>query len=174
MADVNKLAPWILKWEGGFVNDPDDSGGPTNKGVTIKTWKQVGYDKDGDGDIDVKDLKLLTVNDVIKVVLKPHYWDRWKADEIVSQSVANICVDWVWASGKPGITRVQKLLGVKQDGVVGPKTLAALNSRSPLPLFGAIKQERIKFIDEICIKNPKNLKFKKGWLNRLNDLKYED
>lgn len=174
MADVNKLAPWILKWEGGFVNDPDDSGGATNKGVTIKTWKQVGYDKDGDGDIDVKDLKLLTVDDVIKVVLKPHYWDRWKADEIVSQSVANICVDWVWASGKPGITRVQKLLGVKQDGVVGPKTLAALNSRSPLPLFGAIKQERIKFIDEICIKNPKNLKFKKGWLNRLNDLKYED
>lgn len=174
MADVNKLAHWILKWEGGFVNDPDDSGGATNKGVTIKTWKQVGYDKDGDGDIDVKDLKLLTVNDVIKVVLKPHYWDRWKADEIVSQSVANICVDWVWASGKPGITRVQELLGVKQDGVVGPKTLAALNSRSPLPLFGAIKQERIKFIDEICIKNPKNLKFKKGWLNRLNDLKYED
>ena len=174
MADVNKLAPWILKWEGGFVNDPDDSGGATNKGVTIKTWKQVGYDKDGDGNIDVKDLKLLTVDDVIKVVLKPHYWDRWKADEIVSQSVANICVDWVWASGKPGITRVQKLLGVKQDGVVGPKTLAALNSRSPLPLFGAIKQERIKFIDEICIKNPKNLKFKKGWLNRLNDLKYED
>lgn len=174
MADVNKLAPWILKWEGGFVNDPDDSGGATNKGVTIKTWKQVGYDKDGDGNIDVKDLKLLTVDDVIKVVLKPHYWDRWKADEIVSQSVANICVDWVWASGKPGITRVQKLLGVKQDGVVGPKTLAALNSGSPLSLFGAIKQERIKFIDEICIKNPKNLKFKKGWLNRLNDLKYED
>lgn len=174
MADVNKLAPWILKWEGGFVNDPDDSGGATNKGVTIGTWKQVGYDKDGDGCIDVKDLKLLTNDDVINRVLKPHYWDRWCADKITSQSVANICVDWVWASGKPGITRVQKILGVKQDGIVGPKTLAALNSRSPLPLFGAIKQDRIKFIDEICAKNPKNLKFKKGWLNRLNDLKYED
>ena len=24
MADVRKLAPFILKWEGGFVNDPDD------------------------------------------------------------------------------------------------------------------------------------------------------
>ena len=37
MADVNKLAPFILKWEGGFVNDPDDLGGATNMGVTIET-----------------------------------------------------------------------------------------------------------------------------------------
>ena len=53
MANVYKLAPWIFKWEGGFVNDPDDLGGATNMGVTISTWKQVGYDKGGDGDIDV-------------------------------------------------------------------------------------------------------------------------
>ena len=33
MADVRKLAPFILKWEGGFVNDPDDLGGATNMGV---------------------------------------------------------------------------------------------------------------------------------------------
>lgn len=53
MADVRKLAPFILKWEGGFVNDPDDLGGATNMGVTIGTWKSCGYDKDGDGDIDI-------------------------------------------------------------------------------------------------------------------------
>lgn len=39
MADVNKLAPFILKWEGGFVNDPDDLGGATNMGVTIGTYE---------------------------------------------------------------------------------------------------------------------------------------
>ena len=50
MANVYKLAPWILKWEGGFVNDPADLGGATNMGVTIGTWKSCGYDKDGDGD----------------------------------------------------------------------------------------------------------------------------
>lgn len=55
MADVRKLLPFILKWEGEFVNDPLDKGGATNKGVTIATWRNVGYDKDGDGDIDVDD-----------------------------------------------------------------------------------------------------------------------
>ncbi|MFV0470220.1 MAG: glycosyl hydrolase 108 family protein, partial [Dysgonomonas sp.] len=60
MAKIELLVPFILKWEGGFVNDPDDSGGATNMGVTIATWKQVGYDKDGDGFIGIKDLKLLT------------------------------------------------------------------------------------------------------------------
>ena len=44
MADVRKLAPFILKWEGGFVNDPDDLGGATNMGVTIGAWKSCGYD----------------------------------------------------------------------------------------------------------------------------------
>lgn len=40
MADVRKLKPFILKWEGGFVNDPADLGGATNKGVTIGTYKE--------------------------------------------------------------------------------------------------------------------------------------
>ena len=82
MANVNKLAPFILKWEGGFVNDPADLGGATNMGVTIGAWKSCGYDKDGDGDIDVDDLHLLTREDVVNRVLKPYYWDRWKADSI--------------------------------------------------------------------------------------------
>ena len=118
MADVRKLAPFILKWEGGFVNDPDDLGGATNMGVTIGTWKSCGYDKDGDGDIDVDDLHLLTREDVVNRVLKPHYWDRWKADLIQDQSVANILVDWVWASGAHGIKIPQRLLGVTMDGNV--------------------------------------------------------
>ena len=48
MADVTILAPKIFKWEGSFVNDPVDRGGATKMGVTLSTWRQVGYDKYGD------------------------------------------------------------------------------------------------------------------------------
>lgn len=173
MADINKLAPFILKWEGGFVDDPLDRGGATNMGVTMGTWRSVGYDKDGDGDIDVEDLRLLSRNDVIERVLRPHYWNRWRADQITNQSVANILVDWVWASGAHGIKRPQKLLGVTADGVVGPKTLAALNAQDPMELFFRIKNDRIRFINEICAANPSQNRFRKGWINRIEDLKYE-
>ena len=172
MADVNKLAPFILKWEGGFVNDPDDLGGATNMGVTIGAWKSCGYDKDGDGDIDVDDLHLLTHEDVVNRVLKPHYWDRWKADEIKSQSVANILVDWVWASGTHGIKIPQRLLGVTVDGIVGPKTIAAVNAKNPRELFDMIKIARFDFIGDVCLQRPTNNKFKRGWMNRINDISY--
>ena len=172
MANVNQLAPFILKWEGGFVNDPADLGGATNMGVTIGAWKSCGYDKDGDGDIDVDDLRLLTREDVVNRVLKPHYWDRWKADDIKSQSVANILVDWVWASGAHGIKIPQRLLGVSVDGIVGPKTLAAVNARNPRELFDMIKLARFDFIEDICRKRPANNKFKRGWMNRINDIAY--
>ena len=172
MANVYKLAPFILKWEGGFVNDPADLGGATNMGVTIGAWKSCGYDKDGDGDIDVDDLRLLTREDVVNRVLKPHYWDRWKADDIKSQSVANILVDWVWASGAHGIKIPQRLLGVSVDGIVGPKTLAAVNARNPRELFDMIKIARFDFIEDICRKRPANNKFKRGWMNRINDIAY--
>lgn len=174
MANVSKLLPFILSWEGGYVNDPVDKGGATNMGVTIATWRNVGYDKDGDGDIDVDDLKLLSKDDVLNRVLKPHYWDKWKADQIKSQSVANILVDWVWGSGANGIKLPQKLLGLTVDGIVGPKTLAAVNSSDSLVLFNTIKAEREAFLYRIVERDPTQKRFIKGWLNRLNALKYND
>lgn len=97
MADVKKLAPFIQRWEGGFVDDPDDLGGATNMGVTIATYK-VYRKRKGLSEPTVDDLKHLSNNEWIDI-LKSLYWDKWKADQIKSQSVANILVDWVWASG---------------------------------------------------------------------------
>ena len=72
MANIKILSPFILAWEGGFANDPIDRGGATNKGVTLATWKQVGYDKDGDGDIDVDDLKRITTLSLQKNATQSH------------------------------------------------------------------------------------------------------
>lgn len=190
MAKVDVLLPFILKWEGGFANDPADAGGAANKGVTIGTWRRAGYDKDGDGDIDVQDLRSISNADVRDRVLKPHYWDRWKADDIQSQKVANVLVDLVWGSGKHGIVIPQRLLGVVDDGIVGGKTLSAVNSADPDRLFDAIFKARVKFFNDITESSIRkyekkigrkateaelmkytNKRFLKGWLNRLDGIK---
>lgn len=171
MAKSELLFQIIRKWEGGWSDHKKDRGGKTNMGITLRTWKSCGYDKDGDGDIDADDLRLITPEDVFNV-FKKYYWDRYKADFIHNQSVANICVDWVWASGSPGITRVQQLLQIKVDGIVGSQTIATINLANQRELFERIKSERIQFVEELCVKDPTQLAFRKGWLNRINDFKF--
>lgn len=171
MANSSKLIPFILQWEGGFVNDPDDLGGATNKGITIGAFTEY-KKRRGQKAPTVTDLKNISDAEW-RDVFKSLYWDRWKADEIKNQSVANILVDWVWASGSHGIKRPQRLLGVKADGIVGKQTIAALNAMDAATLFRMIKDDRAKFIDEICKARPKNEKYRKGWMNRINAIRYE-
>ena len=168
MADIKLLAPKIFKWEGGFANDHLDNGGATNMGVTISTWRQVGYDKDGDGDIDIDDLHQLTREDVMEV-LRIAYWNRWRADEINNQALADILVDWLWASGKWGIIIPQRLLGVPEDGIVGPVTISRVNNSNPYQLKIRIYNARVAFIRNIIQRDPTQKRFENGWLKRLND-----
>lgn len=172
MANINKLIPFILKWEGGYVNDPYDLGGATNRGITLSTYEtycwRKGYPKPS-----VERLKNIP-DEHWNEILKTMFWNKWKADEIKSQSIANMLVDWVWGSGKWGIIIPQRILGVEPDGVVGNITLSALNAREPKELFAAIKAARVNYIDDIIRKRPSNLKFKRGWMNRLNDIKFEE
>lgn len=171
-ADIEDLGPLIAKWEGGYVNDPLDRGGATNMGITLDTWRHYGYDKNGDGKIDAEDVKLLNQSD-FKYVLR-RYWDKWKADEIENQSVANILVDWYWGSGKWGIIIPQRILGVAQDGIVGAKTIEAVNKQNQKEFFDEIFKARVKFLNDIVRNNPTQKRFINGWMNRLNDFKYEE
>ena len=167
MANSKILEPFILKWEGGFVYDKDDLGGSTNMGVTLDTYRYVFGSKK-----TTKDLKRMT-RVQWGVIFKKFYWDKWKADDIKDQNVANILVDWIWCSGSYGIKIPQRVLGVSVDGIVGSKTIAAINARDGRELFDTIKQERKDFIDRICQARPQNRKFKNGWMNRINSLTYE-
>lgn len=161
MADINNLIPFILKWEGGFSNHPSDPGGATMKGVTLATFRMAfGKQK------SIDDLKRMT-DDEWRYIFRTFYWNRWQGDKIRCQRVANILIDWVWASGSHGITKVQKLLKVVPDGIAGEKTLNALNHRDCRELFDEIFRERERFIRSL-----RNFPiFGRGWLRRLYDIK---
>ena len=171
MAVVTKLVPHILKWEGGYVNDPDDLGQATNKGVTIKTYTLYRWRKHQPTPT-IDDLKNIT-DEEFTAILKEMYWDACRADRIESQSVANAIVDWGWHSGTiTAAKEVQKLLGVKADGIIGNVTLGEINSRNPRELFDAIKIARIAYLNRICSSRPANTKFMRGWMNRVNSLEF--
>lgn len=173
MADFKKYFPTLVKWEGAvFENVPGDAGGPTKYGVILSVWKAKGWDKDGDTDIDVDDLKLITSNDAM-IIAKSHYWDKLKADSIVNQSVAEFIVDFAYNCGVGTSARkVQEVLGIPVDGVVGSITLMAINRANQEDLFNKLKQKRRNLYLAIVARRPSQIKFLKGWLNRNNYFKF--
>ena len=125
MANVEKIVPFIIQFEAGvspagltgkllfekarkpwYANDPDDLGGATMVGVTLATYTEYCRKKSYPRP-SVERLRSMTYTQWLDI-LKTMFWDRWKADEIANQSIAEILVDWVWASGKYGITIPQR------------------------------------------------------------------
>jgi lysozyme family protein len=171
MAKMELLVPTILKWEGGFVNHPADKGGATNKGITIGTFTHYRKQK-GLPAPSVDELKNIA-NEEWMDILKTLYWDKWQADKLSSQAIANLLVDWVWASGAWGIKYPQQVLGVAPDGVVGAVTLAAVNGYADQQeLFRQLWQRRLQHFEDIARRDASQRVFLKGWLNRLNDFKF--
>lgn len=169
MAKAELLKPFILRWEGGFVDDPLDRGGATNKGITIGTFRNF-YGKDA----TVEQLKHITDEQWLHI-FKSGYWDKWKADDIENQSIADIVVDWAWASGTAtSIKQVQKILGVAVDGIVGNDTLTAINTADQSSLFDKIHNRRIEFVENIVKRDPSQARFLKGWKNRINSLTFSE
>ena len=166
MAVYTKIIKKILKWEGGYAGNIDGAI-CTMKGVTLATYRRFfGKEK------NCKDLKEITQAEW-DYIFKKGFWDRWKADEIKNQSIAELLVDWVWTSGVWGIKFPQRVLGVNDDGIVGPKTLAAINGyEDQEELFNKLWNRRKKHFQDIA-KGGK-AKFLGGWLNRLNDFKYRE
>ena len=104
--------------------------------------------------------------------MKTGYWDKCKADKIKNQSVANIFVNWCVNSGTGMIKKVQSILGLKADGIVGPKTLAAINNGVQPIIHMDIKNARKAYYDGIVAQKPSQKVFYKGWMNRLNSFTY--
>lgn len=169
MADYKKLILIIKAFEGGYVNHPLDKGGCTNSGVTISTFRSY-FGKNQ----TCEDLKRMTETQWT-TIFKKSYWNRWCADYITDQSIANLLVDWTWGSGIWGIKYPQQVLGVKVDGIVGKKTLAAINDYpDKRELFEKLWKRREKHFNDIVKRNPSQKVFLKGWLRRLSAFKYNE
>lgn len=167
---AENLRTFIKTFEGGYANVPGDSGGPTKAGVTLGTWQSLGHDKNGDGVIDARDVKLLQDSDQAHVF--KNVWDTCKADQIQDTSIANILVDWAWGSGPTGIKRARLALGLPGGLQVDSRMLNALNNGDRRATFEKLKKAREQHFREIVQKHPEKRKFLKGWLRRNNSINY--
>lgn len=167
MADFKSFLKKLLMLEGGYVNHPNDKGGCTNKGITIETFRSF-YGKEK----NCSDLKNIS-DEQIEKIYKTNYWDPCWGDKIQCPKIAQLIADWAVNSGtKTAIKGVQKIIGTSADGIMGPKTLKAINEYPTKDLFDELKKVRKEFYENIVKKNPSQKVFLKGWLNRLDEYQW--
>lgn len=144
----------VLKHEGGYIDHPDDPGGETNFGITVAVARENGY---------LGDMRTIPMS-VVESIYKRKYWDKVRADEM-PESVRFALFDYAVNSG-PGaaIRALQRVLGVADDGVLGPMTLAAAQAQSA-GLGARLNGYRLKFMTELKIWPT----FSKGWARRIAD-----
>lgn len=162
MADFRSYAPLLHRLEKGFSNDKDDKGGATMDGVTLATFRKFYGNSQ-----TVADLQKMSKTQW-NHIMKTGYWDVCKADQINNQSIAEIIADWCVNAGTARIREVQTIAGVKPDGIVGPKTLAAINGADQETLFNRIRVAREHWYHKRVQTDPTQKKFLNGWMNRLD------
>lgn len=188
MADFDKYAPNLMKWEaripahpeglssrelfeyaklGGWSNHPSDPGGATQVGVTLNTYRTYfGKGKTAD------DLRNISYGEWTFIMRR--YWDRCHGDLIENQSIAEIFVDWHINAGTNAIKKVQEAFGLKADGIVGNLTLGALNGPGHQTVFDRIRTARISYYYKLVSQKPSMKVFLNGWLKRTYSFEYSE
>ena len=163
VAEFDRSLAKVLVLEGGFVNDPDDAGGATNKGVTQAVYDTY-RNSVGAGRQSVR----LISDDEVRAIYKSRYWDLVKGDQL-PPGVGFVVFDGGVNSG-PGqsVKWLQRALGLaKVDGLVGPETIAAVNAVDDHDsLIAKILALREAFLR--ALKGWK--KFGKGWASRVKQV----
>ncbi|MFB9149541.1 holin-associated N-acetylmuramidase [Roseovarius ramblicola] len=182
MTTVREIAEEIVAREGGFVNDPDDPGGATNYGVTIGTMRDLGLDLDGDGDIDVADVRRMTRDRAVDLFIE-HYFHKPRIDalpEVLQASVFDMQVN----AGSNAIRILQRLVtrmgfDATADGVIGPNTIRAVRAAAkaaPDHIADAYAIARRNYYLRLADARPTLRKFartraggKGGWIRRAEE-----
>ena len=148
---------FILKNEGGYVDNPADPGGATNLGCTKAVWEQyIGRSVTKD------DIKALTPNDVMPLY-KVKYWDTVRGDDL-PEGVDYAVFDFAINSGPSRAAKaLQSVLSVTVDGQIGPTTLRALETANPREVATAVCEARLAFLQSLST----YATFGKGWSRRV-------
>lgn len=160
----DEALPAILKFEGGYVNDKDDPGGATNKGITQAVFDVWRKSKEQ----DYKAVRWIQDKEVA-AIYHQNYWKDGGCNGM-PQAAALVHFDFcvnagTWQAAKT----LQKVLGVKADGKVGPITLTAAKEYGDENLVRAYSNARREFYTKLATRRPVLAKFLSGWLKRTNE-----
>ena len=168
----------VIKYEGGYVNDPLDIGGETNMGITKSTLTKA--KDEGIVGPDVK-IRTLTKDDASKIY-KAYYWDKMGCDDY-EIPIDHIIFDTVVNHGIKGgsrlVQRAVNSMGIDgltlvTDGIFGKLSREAVDrvcSLVDVKNFGKmILIKRKSYYDDIIANKPSQAKFRRGWYNRINNL----
>lgn len=163
-ADFADLINPLLKREGGYVNHPSDRGGATNHGITQRTYTAWLIDR-GLGYMDVRAMSIVEAVEIYR----ERYW-RPSMCEILPSEIRGIHFD---AAINHGVRRAAMLLqesvGVKQDGVIGRVTLAAVAAIGGDLIRARYLAARYRFYGQIIRRDRSQLEFIVGWMARMED-----
>lgn len=180
MADFKKAIGPTLVFEGGYTNDPNDPGGATNFGISLRFLRDANEyelgDIDKDGDIDANDVKQLTVDRAIQIY-KKHFWDKYNYGLLHDQDIANKLFDMTVNMGPSQSHKIAQralravgIKGVVDDGILGPRSLEAIQrvytDDLEVAYLAAVRSEQAGFYRVLAATKPSLGKFLNGWLNR--------
>lgn len=157
--------PLILRYEGGYVNDPADHGGATNHGVTQRVydaWRvSVGREP--------QSVRVI-LSDEVAAIYERDYWRAVGADRM-PEPLDLACFDAAVNSGvKRSIVWLQRALRITDDGIAGPKTWGAIQEVPAVELARRCIAERELSLRRFA-QAPGQAKFLRGWLARTTDLR---
>jgi lysozyme family protein len=149
--------PFIFKAEGGYADNPADPGGPTNFGITLATLRAY----EGDPNLTADDVKKLTPA-VAKEIYRTAYWNRMQCGALPAGLDLEVFDFGVNSGPAESVKTLQRLVGVTQDGSIGPITLAAVGQFNVGDLIGRFAQARLAFYQSLNMPE-----FEQGWATRV-------
>jgi lysozyme family protein len=147
-ANFDRAFAAVIGHEGGYVNDPRDPGGETKFGISKRSYPHV-------------NIAALTLEEA-KAIYRRDFWDRVRGDELPYRTAFNAFDGAVNSGVSQSVKWLQRAVGVAEDGIFGPVTLAAASKRGPL-IAARYNAARLAFLTNLGTWPT----YGKGWARRV-------